>query len=361
MISNQVIQASINDLKTITRVDICVMDLDGNELAATFEHSESYKKIVDYFVSSPADSQEIQGSHYFKVYDKKQAVYILVTKAGNEDAHTIGKVAVSQLQHLLAAYKEKYDKNNFMQNLLLDNLLRVDIYNRAKQLHIETEARRVVFIVETKYEKDNTAMETVKNLFSDKNRDFVTAVDEKSIILVKELKRYEGTEELAKTADMLVDMLNAEAMLKVRVSYGTIVNEIKNISKSYKEAKMALDVGRIFYSQKAGIAYSTLGIGRLIYQLPVPLCDMFLKEVFEGHAAEEIDDETLMTINKFFETDLNVSETARQLYVHRNTLTYRLEKIEKLTGLDIKKFEDAMTFKIALMVSSYMKYKEDHD
>lgn len=361
MISNQVIQASIDDLKSITKVEICVMDLEGNELASTFEQSESYEKIVDYFVKSPADSQEIQGSHYFKVYDKEQAVYILVTRSGNEDAHTMGKVAVSQLQHLLAAYRVRYDKDNFIQNLLLDNLLRVDIYNRAKQLHIETEARRVVFIVETKYEKDNTAMETVKNLFSDKNRDFVTAVDEKNIILVKELKKYEEDKELAKTADMLVDMLNAEAMSKVRVSYGTVVNEIKNVSKSYKEAKMALDVGRIFYSQKTSIAYSMLGIGRLIYQLPVPLCDMFLKEVFEGSAAEEIDEETLMTINKFFETNLNVSETARQLYVHRNTLTYRLEKIEKLTGLDIKKFEDAMTFKIALMVSGYMKYKENND
>lgn len=359
MISNQVIQESISDLKNITRVDICVLDLDGNEIAATFKYNESFGDTLQYFSNSPADSQEIQGSHYFKVYDKNRPVYILIARLGNEDAYKIGKVAVSQIQHLLEAYKEKYDKNHFMQNLLLDNLLRVDIYNRAKQLRIDTNAMRVVYMIETKYEKDNHALETVKSLFSDKNKDFVTAVDEKNIILVKELKKTDGAEDLAKTADLLVDMLNTEAMSKVRVAYGTVINEIKDVSRSYKEAKMALDVGRIFYSEKTRIAYSMLGIGRLIYQLPVQLCDMFLKEVFEGHQVEEIDEETLMTINKFFETNLNVSETARQLYVHRNTLTYRLEKIEKLTGLDIKTFDDAMTFKIAMMVAGYRKHKEE--
>ena len=232
------------------------------------------------------------------------------------------------------------------------------IYNRAKKLHIETDVKRIVFIIETKTEKDTNALETVRTLFSSKTKDFITAVDEKNIILVKEIKPSETYEDMRKTAKVIVDMLNTEAMSSVNVAYGTIVNEIKEVSRSYKEAKLALDVGKIFYSDRKIIAYSNLGIGRLIYQLPLPLCKMFIKEIFDGKSPDEFDEETLTTINKFFENSLNVSETSRQLYIHRNTLVYRLDKLQKSTGLDLRVFEDAITFKIALMVVKYMKYME---
>ena len=270
----------------------------------------------------------------------------------------IGKMATFQIQNLLVAYKERFDKDNFIKNLLLDNLLLVDIYNRAKKLHIETDVKRIVFIIETKTEKDTNALETVRTLFSSKTKDFITAVDEKNIILVKEIKPSETYEDMRKTAKVIVDMLNTEAMSSVNVAYGTIVNEIKEVSRSYKEAKLALDVGKIFYSDRKIIAYSNLGIGRLIYQLPLPLCKMFIKEIFDGKSPDEFDEETLTTINKFFENSLNVSETSRQLYIHRNTLVYRLDKLLKSTGLDLRVFEDAITFKIALMVVKYMKYME---
>ena len=201
-------------------------------------------------------------------------------------------------------------------------------------------------------------MEIVKGLFSSHTKDFITAVDEQSIILVQELREQDDYEEVGQTAKMLRDMLNTEAMSSVRIAYGTIVNEIRQVSRSYKEAKMALDVGKIFYMEKSIIAYNTLGIGRLIYQLPVPLCQMFMKEVFTETMPDSFDEETLTTISKFFENNLNVSETARQLYIHRNTLVYRLEKLQKSTGLDIRKFDDALTFKIAMMVVSYMKYMD---
>ncbi len=272
-----------------------------------------------------------------------------------------GKVVVFQIQNLLVAYKERFDKDNFIKNLLLDNLLLVDIYNRAKKLHIDINVRRVVFVVETQTENDTVALETVKGMFSAKSKDFITAVDEKNIILVKELKPGESYEDMEKVAKMLLDMLNTEAMATVHVAYGTIVNEVKEVSRSYKEAKMALDVGKIFYSDKNIVAYNNLGIGRLIYQLPVSLCRMFIKEIFDGKSPEDLDDETLVTINKFFENNLNVSETSRQLYIHRNTLVYRLDKLQKSTGLDLRVFEDAITFKIALMVVKYMNYIETLD
>ena len=245
----------------------------------------------------------------------------------------IGKIAAFQIQNLLVAYKERFDKDNFIKNLLLDNLLLVDIYNRAKKLHIDTDVKRVVYIIETHNEKDINALETVRSLFAAKTKDFITAVDEKNIILVKEVRQGETYGELDKTANTILDMLNTEVMTKVRVAYGTVINDIKEVSRSYKEAKMALDVGKIFYSGKNVIAYNNLGIGRLIYQLPIPLCKMFIREVFDGKSPDDFDEETLATINKFFENSLNVSETSRQLYIHRNTLVYRLDKLQKSLSL----------------------------
>ena len=358
MISNQVLQTTIDGLKNITRIDICVMDTEGKALATTINNVEEYEDAVMAFVESHADSQVLQGYQFFKVFDDHQLEYVILAKGDSDDVYMVGKLAAFQIQNLLVAYKERYDKDNFIKNLLLDNLLLVDIYNRAKKLHIETSVNRVVFLIETKDEKDSNALETVKGLFAGKSRDFITQVDEKNIILVKELKEEEGYEDMEKTANVILDMLNTEAMISVHVSFGTIVNEIKDVSRSYKEAKMALDVGKIFYSDQNVIAYSSLGIGRLIYQLPMPLCKMFIGEIFGENTPDDFDDETIATINKFFENSLNVSETSRQLYIHRNTLVYRLDKLEKSTGLDLRVFDDAITFKIALMVVKYMKYME---
>ena len=360
MISNQILQTTIDGLKGITRIDLCICDTEGKVLASTFPDAEEYESSILSFVDSPADSQVISGYQFFKVFDEHQLEYILLAKGGSDDVYMVGKLAAFQIQNLLVAYKERFDKDNFIKNLLLDNLLLVDIYNRAKKLHIETNVKRVVFLIETKHEKDVNALETVRSLFASKTKDFITAVDEKNIILVKEVKAGDYSE-LEKTANMILDMLNTEAMTKVHVAYGTIVGDIKEVSRSYKEAKMALDVGKIFYSGKNVVAYSNLGIGRLIYQLPLPLCRMFIREIFEGKSPDEFDEETLTTINKFFENSLNVSETSRQLYIHRNTLVYRLDKLQKSTGLDLRVFEDAITFKIALMVVKYMKYMESLD
>ena len=361
MISNQILQNTIDGLKGITRIDLCIIDVEGKVLAATFPEADQYIEPAQAFVESPADSQVVNGYQFFKVFDEHQLEYILLASGDSDDVYMVGKIASFQIQNLLVAYKERFDKDNFIKNLLLDNLLRVDMYTRAEKLHIETDVKRVVYIIETKHEKDTNALETVRTLFANKTRDFITAVDEKSIILVKEVKGNESYDELDKTADVIIDMLSTEAMSAAHVAYGTIVNDIREVSRSYKEAKMALDVGKIFYSNKNVVAYNRLGIGRLIYQLPIPLFQMFIKEIFEGKAPDDFDDETLSTINKFFENSLNVSETSRQLYIHRNTLVYRLDKIQKITGLDLRVFDDAITFKIALMVVKYMKYMESKD
>ena len=360
LVSSQVLQKTIDELRAITRIDLCVLSLEGQKVASTFSEEGFEPEYVREFVKSPADSQVLQAYHFFKIYDDQNVEYVLVTSGGSEDAYMIGKIAVCEIQNLIVAYKERLDKNNFIQNLLLDNLLLVDIYNRAKKLHIETSVKRVVYIIETKYEKDTNALETVRSIFAGKTKDFITAVDEKSIIVVKEVNPGDGYAEMQKIAEAILQAVREKDEL-VHIAYGTIVKELKEVSRSYKEARMALDVGKIFFDEKEIIAYSSLGIGRLIYQLPIPLCKMFIKEIFENKSPDDFDEETITTINKFFENSLNVSETSRQLYIHRNTLVYRLDKLQKSTGLDLRVFEDAITFKIALMVVRYMKYMETLD
>ena len=266
----------------------------------------------------------------------------------------IGRLAACQIRSMVSAFREQFDRNSFMQNVVLGNMLVVDMYNKAKKLHIEAAQR----VIEVSGKKDGVVMETVKNLFASSTVDFITEVDEKSVILVKDVREIPTEAGLANLAEVIVDNLQTEAMVKVRVGYGNRVEMLQDIARSYQEARMALEVGSIFYVEANTISYANLGIGRLIYQIPISLCEMFLQEVFGEKIPEMFDEETTITINKFFENNLNISETARQLYVHRNTLVYRLERIEKALGLDIRTFEDAMLFKIALMVISNMNYQK---
>lgn len=359
MISNQIIQNSIEELKSITKIDFAVFDLNGICTASTFETSEEEKKLVVNFVTSPADSQVIGPHHLLKVLDEDDVSYILDARGLSDDAYMMGRVAVCQLQNLMIAYKERFDRNNFFQNLILDNLLLVDIYNRAKRLHVADQQDRVVYIVESGNQDELSVSELMRSMFSAQNGDYVTTVDENSVILIKALEEGASEESLEKIAKTIMDMVNSEAMINVRVAFGTKVGELKDVSKSYKEAKMASDVGRIFYPEKQIISYRLLGIGRLIYQLPVNLCRMYIHEIFGERIPDEMDEETLVTVEKFFENNLNVSETSRQLFIHRNTLVYRIEKLQKATGLDIRVFDDALTLKIALMVVNYMNYLEE--
>lgn len=360
MISNHKIQVALDEIKEISKIDLAIYTEKGKQVAATFQPEENMEFAVTSFAESMAESQMLAGCHFFKVIVDGELEYILLTRSSAEDAYMVGRLAVCQIRNLVAAYMEQFDRNNFMQNILLGNMLVVDMYNKAQKLHIE-QAERVVYVIDVEGKKDSTAMEMVKNLFVTKARDFVTEIDEQSIILIKDTRDMKDDEELDTLASMIVDNMHAEAMVRVRVGYGNRIYNLQDIAKSYQEAKMALEVGRIFYAEKETIAYRYLGIGRLIYQLPMSLCEMFIHEVFGDEIPDVFNEETTTTIQKFFENNLNISETARQLYVHRNTLVYRLERLEKVIGLDIRKFDDAMTFKIAMMVISHMQYVKKKD
>ncbi len=361
MITKQVIQTCIDDLKELTKVDFAVIDNQGIIVASNFEKDDFDISIMTNFLQSPADSQIIGGNYLFKVMEDREPVYVLISRGSRTEGYVMGKIAVSHLEQLLVAYKEQFDHNNFIQNLLLDNLLLVDIYNRAKKLGIPQKARRVVFMVESSADKGNEALHAIKTAFFEKMDDYAIAVEENGVILVHTLEEEEQDEDIHNIACMLKDLMDTEVMLKSRVSYGTVVEELRELSKSYKEARMALDVGKIFYSEETIHSYDSLGIGRLIYQLPANLCKLFIDEIYGGSLPKEVDEEILHTAAVFLDNNLNVSETARQLYIHRNTLVYRIEKLKSATGLDVRNFDDALTFKIATMVSNYIQYMDNQE
>lgn len=360
MISNQIIYNCIKEVKEISKVSMLVSDSFGQVIAKTDGILSPDKKILLAFLESEADSQEIDGQLYIRIPDENNAAYALVATT-LDGSYLVAKLAAAQLKNLVVAYKDQVDRNSFFQNLLLDNLLLVDIYNRAQKLHVDAVKKRCVYVIEPVGQRETNLIDIVRELFYTEAGDFITAVDENHVVIIKALDDDVVQEDLEETAKMLVDMAGSEAMIDVRVAYGSIVDEIKGVSKSYKEAKMAIEVGKIFYSLKRCVAYDTLGIGRLIYQLPTNLCKLYVKEIFGENIPEEIDEEILSTVNKFFENNLNVSETSRQLFIHRNTLIYRIEKLQKATGLDIRTFDDALTLKIALMVVNYMKYIENEE
>ncbi|MBR6382294.1 MAG: helix-turn-helix domain-containing protein [Lachnospiraceae bacterium] len=357
MITNQVILHMLEELKAITRADLAVYDESGNVLARTVPDLVSRELITD-FAASPADSQVVGGIHLLRVAADTDLPYFLAVGGGTMDPYLVGRIAASELSALITAYKDRYDRSHFFQNLLLDNLLRVDIYNQAKKLHLSESQPRIVYLIEVKNDEEDMASQLLREIYGSRGRDVVTSIDEDTIILIRELTEDTSPEAIEDHAHSIVSAINTEAMLSARVAYGSLAPQITDLSKSYKEARMALEVGRIFYAERTVNAYASLGIGRLIYQLPESLCEAFLHEIFGPEMPKELDEDTRSTLKKFFENNLNVSETARQLFVHRNTLVYKIDKVQKATGLDLRNFDDALTYQIAMMVESYLNDKK---
>lgn len=358
MLVNQVLQKMVTDVNRIIREDCSIWSAQGKCLATTEAVTNDLEKQIVGFVREPKGRRHWMNDQMacFLVRYEGEIVYVFVIHRMIDNIIMMGELCVSQLENMMYLYEKRVDRNRFFQQLILDNLLLVDVHGQAKKMDLDVNARRIVFVVEQKKKGESLIFETMKGIYDNGMGDVVTSVDESHLIYVKTLSRADSYEEVNTIAKTIVDTLSMEAMVQVRVAYGSIIDDLKDVSKCYKEASMALDVGRIFYSHKDVLAYNQLGIGRLIHQLPYSLCEMFLQEVFCGKALEQFDKETLATVNSFFENDLNISETARKMYLHRNTLGYRLDKIQKTTGLDVKKFEDALTFKIAIMVSDHMKF-----
>lgn len=351
------LQKCMEDWKQISGLDFCLLSEDNSVFVATGERRIPSADKLENFRNGDALCTANASCCLYKVMDRDELLYILIVWGSGESTSTIGELAVCQIRSLIEAYSEKNDKNAFMQKLLLGSYSEVETFNRAKKLHISSSCQRAVFLVETRQAGDEHALTMIRNIFSARTHDFITSVDDRGIIIVRELVSTETYENLEATAHMLVDMLGAEAMTQAWVAYSNVANGLRDLANAYKEARMALEIGKIFYSERNVFGYRKLGIGRLIYQLPEEVCEMFIEEIFDGESLDVIDGETLNIIRTFFENNLNLSETSRQLYVHRNTLVYRFEKIQKRFGLDLRSFEDALTFKIAMLVSGYLRYQ----
>ena len=294
------------------------------------------------------------GYTYQQFSSAKHNDYAVFVEGVDETAGQFAAMLSISLQSIKQYHDEKFDKSNFIKNVVLDNILPGDIYIKSRELHFNNDASRVVFLIRVTQDTDVSVYDVIQNFFPDKTKDLVIDINEKDIALVKEVRPNVDSKDLEKLARSICDTLSTEFYCNAVVGIGTRVTGLKDLAHSFKEAQVALEVGKVFDTEKSIISYENLGIARLIYQLPTTLCDMFLKEVFKRGSIDSLDQETLFTIQKFFENNLNVSETSRKLFVHRNTLVYRLEKIKKLTGLDLREFDDAIVFKVALMVNKYL-------
>ncbi len=356
--SNRLFQSIIHQMKDVVDRTIGVIDENGaviscSELVRIGEIRRGVRDELAY----TSETVCINGYTYRPMGSAAKTEYIVFAEGEDKMAEKICGILAVSLNNIKNLYDEKYDKSSFIKNIILDNILPSDIYIKSKELHFNMDVLRVVMLIKFNSRADSIPFDMVAGMFPDKNKDYVISVGEHDIVLVKEVKPNYDPQEIYNIARQLSDTMQSEFYTKVSIGIGTAADGVKDLARSFKEAQVALEVGKVFDTEKDIVAYENLGIGRLIYQLPTTLCEMFLHEIFKKESLDQLDRETLQTIQCFFENNLNVSETSRKLFVHRNTLVYRLEKIKKMTGLDLREFDDAITFKVALMVKKYLSSK----
>jgi len=354
-LSAKVFQSLVYRIKEILESDAGITDSYGMVIASTISSEiGKYNEDAVDFINSGEDYFENDDIALMRVGNRKGMDYTAYVYGNTPNRRKAMELVCLSIENARLYYEEKYDKNSFIKNVLLGNVLPGDISIRAKELRIKDDIRRITYLVRTEKSKDIHSYNIIKSIFPNDARDFVILLDDQNTVLVKELKEDEDKSDIYRKARMIIDTLNAELMVKACIGIGTEVERLRDITRSFKDAQTALTIGNIFESDKTIIDYNNLGIGRLIYQLPTTLCKLYLNEIFKDGVYELIDQETMVTIQKFFENNLNVSETSRQLFVHRNTLVYRLDKIQKITGMDLRIFEDAIHFKVAMMVKRYL-------
>lgn len=353
--SNRLFQGVLQQMHDIINCEIGVIDCDALVIACSDSSRIGYtNEFISLDLNETYDYFIRDGYTYMPFGPKPKNEYYAFVEGTDETAYKYVSLLSVALSNLQQFYDEKYDRNNFVKNVVLDNILPGDIQLKARELHFNSSVTRVVFLIRIVASNDVSAFDVIQNLFPDKSKDFVFTISETDIVLIKEVRPNIESGDLEKLAFSIAGTLLSEFYTRVNIGVGTVVDNVRNLAVSFREAQIALEVGKVFDTDKSIISYENLGIARLIYHLPTNLCETFLKEVFKKGSIESLDQETLFTIQKFFENNLNVSETSRKLFVHRNTLVYRLEKIKKLTGLDLREFDHAIIFKIALMVKKYL-------
>ena len=352
---NRLFQNTLTQLRKDIKRVVGVIDDSETIIACSDEAriGNTVDNILTVFDAS-GEIKHIGGFSYKKIETFNKIEYLVFCEGDDEIATNACSMLGIHFLTLKQYYDEKYDRNSFVKNIIVDNILPGDVLFRTRELHLTIEAERVVYLVRISKTVENSAIDILQNLFPDRKKDFVIRIDDHDIVVIKEFDGDVDKSEMLQIAQNIFDTLSTEDMIAVSVGISTVVNSIQELGQAYRESRIALEVGKVFDTEKNIISYDNLGIGRLIYQLPTTLCELFLDEVFKKESINVLDSETIYTIQKFFENNLNVSETSRKLFVHRNTLVYRLDKIKKLTGLDLREFDDAIIFKVAMMVNKYL-------
>ena len=356
--SNRLYQGILHQMKDSLESIVGVLDNSGtviasNDPALIGQMRQGIREELSY----AADTLVVDGFTYrFAGSGTRNDIVVFVEGEDRAATHIAGLLAVS-FSNIRNLHEEKYDKASFIKNIILDNVLPSDIYIKSKELHFEGDERRVIYLVRFAGRPDLLPCEILQGMFPDREHCFVLNISDTEAVLVKTVEEKDELEDIEALAHTIANVISSEFYAKVSVGISTVAETLKDLAKAYKESRVALEVSKVFDTERNIISYDNLGIGRLVYQLPTTLCDIFLQEVFKKGSLETLDRETLMTVQSFFENNLNVSETSRKLFVHRNTLVYRLEKIRKMTGLDLREFEHAITFKVALMVKKYLASK----
>ncbi len=356
--SNRLFQGVLQQMKEVVDRTIGVIDETGVVISCSDPGKVGEVHDVPITQIFAASEHVVFNGYCYRTFGTlMHPEYAVFAEGNDEKAKCYAGMLCVSLNGIRQYHDERYDRSNFIKNVILDNILPGDIYLRARELHFNSDLPRAVLLIRIPENSDNSLLDLVQSLFPDKSKDFVINVSETDIALVKEVKPDNDAKDFEKLARSMSDAISNELYTRSLVGIGTTATSTRDLARSFKEAQVALEVGKVFDTEKNIVSYEHLGIARLIYQLPTTLCEMFLREIFRKGSIETLDQETLFTIQKFFENNLNVSETSRKLFVHRNTLVYRLEKIKKLTGLDLRDFDDAIVFKVALMVKKYLDAK----
>ena len=351
-------QSILLEIKNKVPFVLGIVDNAGNIVSCTELRfiGENVEAAEDFF-SSGSEEGEFGGYSFRRLdgYDNGAEYAVFAGESGQSAAIACNITAIA-INNSKSLYDEKHDKATFIKKIILDNILPGDIYIKSREMQFQNEAKRVAYLIHMDQKQDVAVMDLLQKLFPDRQRDFALTINENEVVLVKELKSTDSKEitKYGRQIDAGVTELGVAHVIGI----GSVATQLKDIARSFKEAQVAVEIGKVFDDSITMMSYENLGIGRLIYQLPTTLCEMFLSEVFKKGSVESLDEETLFTIQKFFENNLNVSETSRKLFVHRNTLVYRLEKIKKLTGLDLREFDNAIVLKVALMVKQYLRSRE---
>jgi len=354
----RLLQGILLELKDKVPFMLGVVDSDGNVISCTeLKYIGEHIGPAKGFFTSGTEEARIDTFTFCRLKGFDSSEFAVFANESSDAAETICRVAGVAITNSKSLYDEKHDKNAFIKRIILDNILPGDIYLKSREMNFAGSQLRAVYLISVSAGRDLEAAEILQGVFTDKQNDFVITINEREVAVVKSFDSVEDDETIA-VGKQIDKALRASMEGCYVIGIGSVTNQLKDLADSFKKAQISVEIGKVFDEDKTVLNFESLGIGRLIYQLPTTLCEMFLSEVFKKGSIESLDEETLFTIDKFFENNLNVSVTARKLFVHRNTLVYRLEKIRKLTGLDLREFDNAIVLKMALMVKKYLRSRE---